>query len=71
MKSPDSRPRFQSAKRHYHRYREQQQGGWNDWVDGGKRPKRGGGPRKGTLVAVAAALLGLIALLGATFFSGI
>jgi hypothetical protein len=71
MKSPDSRPRFQSAKRHYHRYREQQQGGWNDWVDGGKRPKRGRSPRQRILMAVAAALLGLIALLGAAFFSRI
>jgi hypothetical protein len=41
MKAPDSKPRFQSSNRHYHRYREDNRR-WDDWVDSSPKP----GPRK-------------------------
>ncbi|WP_193213463.1 hypothetical protein [Luteolibacter marinus] len=34
MKTPDSRPRFQSSNRHYHRYRQDQPEEWRTWIDG-------------------------------------
>lgn len=37
MKTPDSRPRFQSAIRHYHRYREEQHD-WDLWTEGNQKP---------------------------------
>ncbi len=36
MKTPSSRQPFKSATRHYHRYREENRSGWNDWIDGKK-----------------------------------
>lgn len=39
MKTPDSRPRFQAATRHYHRYREENSR-WDDWIDPLKKPGR-------------------------------
>ena len=69
MKTPDSSPRFRSATRHYHRYREENRDGWNKWVDGKGKPagRRIGGRWKwflGIGGAVAAA-----GLLGAVFFN--
>jgi antibiotic biosynthesis monooxygenase (ABM) superfamily enzyme len=40
MKTPDSGPRFRSATRHYHRYREENREGWKNWVDGQSKPAR-------------------------------
>ncbi|HEY1121849.1 MAG TPA: hypothetical protein VGE67_09620 [Haloferula sp.] len=37
MKTPDSKPRFQSSNRHYHRYREDNRD-WNEWVDLAPKP---------------------------------
>jgi len=56
MKTPDSRPRFQSATRHYHRYREENRDGWKDWVEGSKS---GSGSRRGRRRWILATLIGL------------
>jgi hypothetical protein len=61
MKTPETRQRFQSATRHYHRYREERRG-WSDWID----PEKNGGPPRrlkwwllsALLVAITGALLG-------------
>ncbi len=67
MKTPDSGPRFRSATRQYHHYREENHEGWNNWVDGKGKPPRFkiGGRLKWTLVIVGA--LGVASLLGAVF----
>ena len=68
MKTPESRPRIQSATRHYHRYRPENQDGWSDWVDGKKKPgKSGRGGRWKWLLALVG-VLGIAVLLGALFF---
>ena len=56
MKTPDSRPRFQSATRHYHRYREENRDGWKDWIDGSKS---GSGSRRARRKWILATLIGL------------
>jgi hypothetical protein len=68
MKTPDSRPRFESKKRHYHRYQEEDRDGWNRWVGGNRKP--GGGPPSlrryrawGIALLATLALGGLIGLL--------
>jgi hypothetical protein len=38
MKTLQPRPRFQAATRHYHRYRADSRGDWEDWVDPAKKP---------------------------------
>lgn len=67
MKTPDSSPRFRSATRHYHRYREENRDGWNTWVDGKEKPARFkiGARLKWTMVIAGA--LGVAGLLGAVF----
>ena len=52
MKTPDSRPRFQSATRHYHRYREDNRR-WDDWIDPTRKP---GSKRRALWLAVAGVL---------------
>ena len=60
MKTPDSKPRFQSSNRHYHRYRVANRD-WNEWVDLAPKP----GARKRTLwISTSAALVAVgVALL--------
>ena len=53
MKTLHTRPRFQAATRHYHRSRPDTRGGWDEWVDLGKRP----GVRRRGLWAAAMGLL--------------
>ncbi|TAE76877.1 MAG: hypothetical protein EAZ65_03305 [Verrucomicrobia bacterium] len=40
MKNTDSRPPFQPTRRHYHRFREEDQDGWATWVGGTRRRSR-------------------------------
>lgn len=56
MKTPDSRPRFKSATRHYHRYREENRDGWSRWIDGSKQGPNGRGTRRKWMLAT---LIGL------------
>ncbi len=56
MKTPDSRPRFKSATRHYHRYREENRDGWSSWIDGSKPGPNGRGARRKWMLAT---LIGL------------
>ena len=56
MKTPDSRPRFKSATRHYHRYREENRDGWSRWIDGSKPGANGRGARRKWMLAT---LIGL------------
>jgi hypothetical protein len=37
MKTPETRSRFQTATRHYHRYRPDNRG-WEDWIDRPSKP---------------------------------
>ncbi|MCW1922542.1 hypothetical protein OKA05_08245 [Luteolibacter arcticus] len=37
MKTPETRPRFQSANRHYHRFRSDNRG-WDEWIDPARKP---------------------------------
>jgi hypothetical protein len=38
MKTLQPRPRFHAATRHYHRYRADSRGGWEEWVDPAGKP---------------------------------
>lgn len=69
MKTPDSRPRFQSATRHYHRYREENQDGWNDWVGGKKKPVKSGRSGLWKRLLAVVGVLAVAALLGALFLN--
>ncbi len=64
MKTPESRDRFQSSSRHYHRHRvEDENEAWNRWIEGAEGRKRKGS-RKVAVVALwlltAAAFLGVV-----------
>lgn len=68
MKNPSSRQPFKSATRHYHRYREENRTGWNDWIDG---RKTGPAPRGARWKWIVATLGGLCAsgLIGAVVYN--
>jgi hypothetical protein len=53
MKTPESRPRFQTSTRHYHRHREESSRDWEDWIDGERKPGRS---RRGWWIAAAISL---------------
>lgn len=38
MKTLQPRPRFQAATRHYHRYRADSRGEWENWIDPARKP---------------------------------
>jgi hypothetical protein len=38
MKRTDSRPPFESKRRHYHRYQEEDRDGWKRWVGSNRKP---------------------------------
>jgi len=41
MKTPDTRPRFQAPKRHYHRSRvENPHAGWESWIGHPKKERK-------------------------------
>lgn len=67
MKTPDSRPRFQSATRHYHRYREENRDGWSDWVDGTKKPGKSKHPGRWKWLLAVSGVVALASLLGVIF----
>lgn len=67
MKTPDSRSRFQSATRHYHRYREENRDGWGDWVDGTRKSGKSKHPGRWKWLLAVSAVVGLAALLGVVF----
>lgn len=67
MKTPDSRPRFQSATRHYHRYREENRDGWSDWVDGTKKTGPSHRGRRARWLLAIGGVLGVASLLGVVF----
>jgi hypothetical protein len=52
MKTPETRPRFQAATRHYHRHRTDSRG-WDDWIDPAKKP---GSRQRGLQIAAAVVL---------------
>jgi hypothetical protein len=63
MKTPDHRPRFQSATRHYHRYREDRRD-WADWID---PVKKSSSKRRGWWLA-ALVVLGVAAVIGSVWY---
>jgi hypothetical protein len=67
MKTPDSRPRIQSATRHYHRYRPENQDGWNDWVGGKKKPAKSGRPGRWKWLLAVVGVIAIAGLLGVLF----
>lgn len=67
MKTPDSRPRFQSATRHYHRYREENRDGWSNWVDGTKKAGKSKHPGRWKWLLAVVGGVALAAMLGAIF----
>ena len=69
MKTPSSRPRFQSATRHYHRYREENPDGWSDWVEGSKKPRKPGGPGRKKWIVIAVLGTGVASLLAAAAYN--
>jgi hypothetical protein len=54
MKTLQPRPRFQAATRHYHRYRADSRGGWDDWIDPARKP---GALRRGLWIAASVIVL--------------
>lgn len=70
MKTPDSRQPFKSATRHYHRYREENQSGWSDWIDG---RKSGTAPRNSRWrwIMLTAACIGASGVIGAVVYNAI
>jgi hypothetical protein len=58
MKTPDSRPRFQSATRHYHRYREENRDGWSEWITQKPTARKG---KRWIWLTSATAICGLVA----------
>lgn len=64
MKTPDSRPRFQAATRHYHRHHGGQRD-WNDWIDPVRKSGRARfGWRLAGVLVFAAAAVGLLFAFG-------
>lgn len=68
MKTPDSRPRFKSATRHYHRYREENRDGWSRWIDGSKPGPSDRGTRRKWMLATLIGL-GATGLIAAVVYS--